>query len=328
MKLLERAIISDKLVELIHDLNGIDQQLLIDFPITEYHETIKALPSTTCYAFIPEDLRERIAQINQRYGQGAVAVYQKATLAFCIQNSLSVFQDDRLPADVKSFYAQRFNLILDDFDNQPNDYYDYSNDFFLKDLNICSLKLIPAGGQLVQLSLLNWYFILRSIRYGGLNQGSLSKFIETSRFYLTGIKRDLPFYEKHLDTRWLHEFNRAGRHRFHLRIAEMLKLNPHIQGLFGVSWFYDPSLEEISPGLLYLRKIPEQGGAKVFKFGTTPSDIKHAIVASQRREQLYKEGQYQPTAYVLVWLRDDLIKWANEVTTSNQALKSGEMLRA
>jgi len=311
---MESTIVNIKLEEFINELNNTDRQLLIDFPILEYYENIKALPLTTCYAFIPKNLKLKIGDLKLKYGQATAALYQKAVLAFFIKNSLPVFQNSYFSSEVKYFYAKRFELIFKDFDTQDSCYYNYDNDFFLKDLNTCSLRLFPAGAQLVQLSLLNWYFILRSIRYGGLNQGSLSRCFEASHFYLTRIKENPLFYEKHLDTRWLSEFSQEGWRKFYIRIAEMLQLNPHVQGIFGVSWFYDPYLANVSPGLLYLRKIPERGGAKVFKFGRTHSDINHATVTSQKRRKLYEEGKYIPTAYVLVWLRDDLIKWASELS--------------
>lgn len=311
---MENTVANMKLGELINKINNIDKQLLIDFPILKYYENIKAIPLTTCYAFIPKNLKIKIDKLKLIYGQEIVALYQKAVLTFFIRESLSVFQNRYFSSDIKSFYAKRFELIFEDFDNQDSYYYNYDNDFFLKDLNTCSLRLFPAGAQLVQLSLLNWYFMLRSIRYGGLNQGSLSRCLEASHFYLSRIRENTLFYEKHLDTRWLSEFSQEGWCKFYIRIAEMLRLNPQVQGIFGISWFYDPHLANISPGLLYLRKIPERGGAKVFKFGRTHSDINHAIVASQKRRKLYEEGKYKPTAYLLVWLRDDLIKWANELS--------------
>lgn len=311
---MEFAIINIKLEEFINELNKIDRRLLIEFPISEYYENIKALPLTTCYAFMPKALKLKIDKLKLKYGQVTTALYQKTVLVFLIKDSFSVFQSSDFSLEVKSFYANRFKSILEDFNHQDSSYYNYKNDFFLKDLNICSLRLFPAGAQLVQLSLLNWYFILRSIRYGGLNQNSLSKFLEASSFYLTKTRKEPLFYEKHLDTRWLRDFSQEGWRKFYVRIAEMLRINTHVQGIFGVSWFYDPYLASISPGLLYLRMIPEKGGAKVFKFGRTGLDISHAIATSQKRRKLYEEGEYMPTAYVLIWLRDDLIAWANELS--------------
>lgn len=301
-----------KLNEFAKNLDSIDKKILIDFPVADYVRSIKNIPITRSYSVIPKKIKKKIDIIKLKYGQEAIAIYQKLTLVFLIQESLSVFQNDGYSPDVKSFYRKCFEWIFEDFNTKDSSYYDYSNDLFLKDLNICSLRMFPAGSQYVELSTLNWRFILRSIRYGGLNQGSLAKFFEASRFYLTEVRREVPFYETHTDGRWLAEFSKTGWHKFYLRIAEMLELNPQIQGMTGTSWFYDPALETISPNLLYLREVPEQAGAKVFKFGSTDLDIKHATAVSQKRRKLYEEGQYLPTSYTLIWLRDDLIKWANE----------------
>jgi hypothetical protein len=302
-----------KLNQLVNDLNRINRQLLLDFPVAEYCRSIKAIPLTRSYSSIPRSLKHKIETIKSKYGPAAVATYHKLVLCYFIKESLAILQDEIFPPDITSFYGKHFEWVFEDFEKKPSDgdHYTYNDDFFLKDLSICSLKMFPAGALTVELSLVNWRFILRSIKYGGLSQGKLSQFIEANRFYLTKVKGNMPFYETHTDGRWLREFNQAGWHKFYLRIAEMLKNNPHIQGVLGVSWFFDPHLEQISPNLLYLRQIPEQGGAKIFRFGTNPSDIKNATAVSPKRRKLYEEGKYMPTSYAVIWLRDELIEWAN-----------------
>lgn len=303
-------VISKKLDEFTNKLNSIDKKLLENFSISDHCTRFKALPLTVSYSKIPKDLRNKIDTINQKYNQETVTLYQKAVLAFLMKEALSVLKGECFTSDVRNLYSRYFESVLQDFGKQNSDYYNYSNDFFLKDLNTCSLRMFPAGENLVELSRLSWRFILRSIRYGGLNQGNLGKLIEASRFYLTESQKNMLFYEIHTDTRRLDEFNPEGWRKFYIQIAEMLTINPHIQGMIGSSWFHDPHLADISPELLYVRETPEQAGAKIFKFGTTPVDVQHATAVSEKRKRLYEEGKYTPTSYVLIWLRDDLIKWA------------------
>ena len=87
-----------------------------------------------------------------------------------------------------------------------------------------------------------------------------------------------------------------------------------MRGLFGSSWFFDPDLERVSPGLLYLRRVPELGGAKLFRMGSTSQDIEMATRTSERRKALCRDGAYVPTRYVFIWARDDLIRWAEQFT--------------
>lgn len=295
----------DKLHELKKELDSIDKQLLIDFPEVNYYEKIKSLRLTCTYKFVPQNLRDDVDRIRLRYGQEAVPIYHKLVLCFFIIRSSIYLQNNKdFPESILSFYSRYFEWILKHiFDSKVDDihYYDHDNDLFLKDLNLCSLRMFPIGSQVVELSTAPRRFVI---------SGGLSQFFGAASFYLTTLYRKLPFYQVHLDTRWVSDFNRTGWYTFYSLIADMLKRNPDVKGVFGASWFYDPYLEKISPGLLYLRKVPEQGGARLFKVGSSYSDIENATYKSERRRRLYEEGKYTPTNYVFVWLRDDLIRWA------------------
>jgi hypothetical protein len=317
---LQDGTVNLKLSKLTNDLNSLDKQLLINFPMDNYCRGIRKIPLTRSYGSIPQGLKKKVESIKSKYGQEAIETYHKLVLCYFIKDSLSTLRDGFFSPDITSFYSRHFEWIFEDFDKKSinNDRYTYNDDFFLKDLSICSLKMFPAGAVTVELSLVNWRFLLRSIKYGGLNQGDPSQFVEASRFYLTRTRGDMPFYETHTDGRWLREFNQEGWRKSYIRIAEMLKTNSHIQGILGVSWFFDPHLEAISPNLLYLRNLPEQGGARILKFGTTNSDIKNATAVSQKRRKLYEEGTYVPTSYAMIWLREDLIEWANKVSNKEK----------
>ena len=88
-----------------------------------------------------------------------------------------------------------------------------------------------------------------------------------------------------------------------------------IKGVFRASWFCDPELENISPRLMYLQKTPVENGANFFYIGEDRTG--NAFAKSKTRLKLYNEGKYKPKAYLLVWPRKELIKWAKNVTKSN-----------
>ena len=69
-------------------------------------------------------------------------------------------------------------------------------------------------------------------------------------------------------------------------------------------------LAEISPRLLYLRVMPQENGAELFYWGPSSDDEDNATAKSATRRRLVKEGKYVPTCYYLVWLRQDILKWA------------------
>jgi hypothetical protein len=97
----------------------------------------------------------------------------------------------------------------------------------------------------------------------------------------------------------------------YLRIAELMKRNPRIRGIYRRSWLLDPKLEEISPNLAYLRQTPQQNGAKLFRCSSTERDIKQSLAISPIRRKLYAEGKYLPTVYAYIWPRRDVLEWAN-----------------
>lgn len=298
--------IASQLYELRQDLNNIDNQLLTDFPESQYYETLKGFPLIANYHIIPPILQQNLAVIKLRYGQQAVATYHKLILCFLIKEALeSPRLNEDFPESIVSFYNRHFTWVLQNVQNETDDsYYDYANDLFLKDLGVCSLRMFPFGAHTVELAAMSRRFI---IDYG------IRQMLEASSFYMAKMRRNTPFYHIHLDTRWVADFNQVGWHRFFKAMAEMLTRNPQIRGVFGSSWFYDPHLEKISPGLIYLRRMPEHGGAKVFKFGSSSLDIKNATYKSPVRQKLYEEGQYLPTSYIFIWPRRELIQWANDL---------------
>ena len=93
-------------------------------------------------------------------------------------------------------------------------------------------------------------------------------------------------HDPHLLSQWNYE----GWFRFYVRVAELLKINKHIKGIYGVGWPFDPQLEKISPRHIYLREIVVINGGKLFYIGPSENAIKSATFKSQTIRRLYKEG--------------------------------------
>lgn len=109
------------------------------------------------------------------------------------------------------------------------------------------------------------------------------------------------------DPHLMADFNQEGWIRFYKRVSDMLEIYPHVKGVFGSSWFFDPILEDISPRLVYLRIIVTDNGGKLFHIGSNDQSIKDATQKSQIRRKLCQEGKYIPTS---IWPRKNLIAWA------------------
>ena len=97
----------------------------------------------------------------------------------------------------------------------------------------------------------------------------------------------------------------------YLCVASLLRMHPEVAGLTAYGWFYDPQLDEISPRLSYLRQRPLERGAIFLRGHTSDFDIKNATAKSQTRRRLYEAGEYKPVAHRILWLRRDILRWAD-----------------
>ena len=142
------------------------------------------------------------------------------------------------------------------------------------------------------------------------------QFIKGWTFLLFDLHGHKPLYQMHTensDPDLMADFNEEGWTRFYIRVSELLELNAPVKGIFGESWFFDPALENISPRLNYLRKLPCENGGQLFRVCSNIHSIRNATLKSPTRSALYQEGRYMPTDYLLIWPRNRLIGWAKKV---------------
>jgi hypothetical protein len=291
----------------------IDDSVFNDFSIEFYIDNVKSYINVYHYDFLSQDLRRFFARLCT-HDPRLLALFHKSALLLLMNDSVERLENESLPSNISYLYQKWFERILRDFSKQSDDFYDHRNELFLKDLAVCSLRLIPVGG--------SWLAEVSRISRRFLVSGGARQFIDASLFALFKSRGFKPFYQIHMDIRYLEGFSPQGRDQCYLGIGELLKLNPNIKGMYAVSWYYDPKLEDISPNLLYLRKEPEQNGARFFKIGTTATDINFATVKSATRRRLYQEGKYLPTSFLLLWPRKELLSWADK-QTEDQIIHSG-----
>ena len=120
-----------------------------------------------------------------------------------------------------------------------------------------------------------------------------------------------PWLEVHTESRELSDFNEAGWDRAWATAAEILKRRPHMAGMLGSSWFYDPPLEQISPRLAYLRLNPLKHGAFMVHQGPGEIHTIRASTSSPTRKALIEEGKYMARSWIVAWPRAALIRWAD-----------------
>lgn len=300
------------------------------FPISSYVREVIASRGWQRYYYLSPNLKKIFQEVLSAYGSPILARYHKLALTALMLNSLDGLEKKNIPPDIKDLHLKWYERVLNDVSSQPDTYYNSDDFSFLQDLAVCSLRAIPVGGA--------W---LLEVSRGKLWQNSdpamnkplkeaeskrtktrslplfqtLADRLKWRRFITLSLYRSGIvglYYQLHTFPRYLLRFTPAEMEKSYLRIAELLRRNKRIRGLFRRSWFLDPQLENISPELAYLRKIPEKNGAKVFPAINFPNTIDNAIAMSPKRKKLYLAKTYTPRAYAYIWPRKKLLEWAEK----------------
>jgi hypothetical protein len=290
--------------QLQKELALIDKDIINRFPLSNYLNIIKPHKGFGRLLYFQQarKLRKAYEQIKSQYGTHALALYLKLALCFFVSDSLERMKHKKLPDEIVHLYHQWFEWVLEDFSKQPDDYYDHRCNSFVFDVMVCSLRYIPIGGA--------WIVEIRSIGRRPFYAGGVKQFFSYLYFIIFKVFGFRPYVTTHTAERTLSHFNEHEMNLVYMRIAELMKLNPQIKGYYRRSWFLDPNLEDISPRLGYLRKVPLQNGAKLFIAGSTKDDLKYALAVSRTRKRLYKEGKYLPTGYSYIWPRKEFLLFA------------------
>ncbi len=284
------------------------RDLLGDYPLEKYINCLNNYPEISDYRYLSSEVKRFCNDLVKANNERVLESYHKLLLVTLILNSGDRIETKKLPDDIKLLYEQNFERIIDriECNTTAPGLYSYPNDSFLKDLGICTLRLIPTGARKMHLASLP---LKRFLFTKGLRQTLRGLILLV--FELKGYK---PLYYGHLDSNdpnLMAEFTPEGHIRHYQRVAKLLKMNRNVKGLMAIAWYFDPELESISPRLNYLREIPMQNGGQLFCLGSTAQTIENAILKSPTRRELYRQGKYVPTEYLLIWPRKSLIMWAN-----------------
>jgi hypothetical protein len=273
-------------------------------PLDRYVGCLDRYPTVARWSYVSGAVDRYCRAIQDMVGDAGLELYHQLLLLSLMARSQGRLGAANLPEEIQLRYETSFRRIARSIERNTAVPGYYLAPRLCKDLGICSLRIIPAGMQIIGL-----FRLPRVLFYKSPPRQWLSwvKFV----IQMGGIS---PFYELHThseDTKSMLEFNAAGYVRLFQRIAELLRRNPHVKGTVGSSWLADPTLERISPELAYQRTLVTDNGGRIFLAGPcTAEGIHDATVFSATRRRLYEEGKYLPKEYVLVWPRKELLAWA------------------
>jgi len=290
--------------ELRQKIERIDASRLKKYPPSDCIRLLDATPDRLSYSHINPEVTAMLEAAGDR-GSALSSEYHKLLLLELIEHHKARIAASNLPASIKSLYARNFVRIADDAaqDRQSPAFYHFRNDKYLKDLGVCSGRIIPAGAQK-----LNRYDLpLGALRHAGLGQ------LIKAALCLARMGGRGPVYDMHTDSHdadLLSEFSPEGWRRFYVNVAELMQVQRDVRGLFGIGWFFDPRVAEISPRLAYLRDLVHESGGQIFKVGANDGARESALATSPTRRKLHEEGRYVPTDYMALWDRRSLMRWA------------------
>lgn len=290
-------------------IRNANPRIMNDFPLERYCELVRKYPFSASYKFVSSEVRRFCDGILMNSNGHVLELYNKWLLVRLVEKALSDGMSGlAVPEEVKSFYRMNFQRVMREIEfseNEPGFYMHYE-DKFLKELGVCSLRVIPAGAQKISLSPLPVNFIFKE---------GVPQFLDALSFLLFDLRGFKKFYTMHTDSHdpyLMSEFNAQGWRRYLLRAADILMLNPTVSGIYGRSWFIDPQLEEISPRVCYVRKLVFESGGRIFSVGAAANDIQDAVYRSPTRKRLFDDGKYIPRDYIGIWPRKSLINWAQD----------------
>jgi hypothetical protein len=308
-------VVHDAIIKTREDVGRQNKDLLERCPLSRFVDAFATYPECAAYSYVSGTVQKLVSDIARAAGKDAACSYYKLLLLELISRNRGVVETSNLPDPIKRFYATNFTRILDDVDQSrlPSEFYSYGNDDFMKDLGVCNLRIIPAGAQKVH---------RENLPIGFLKCDGMRQVAAGTAYILWKVHGIGPFYSMHTDTHdaeLMGEFSPSGWTRFYQNVAALMRVKRDVRGIFGIGWFFDPHLEQVSPRLNYLRDMVREGGGSIFRVGPSEGARTSALATSPTRRKLFEEQKYVPTDFMAVWDRRSLLRWASKSKASDGA---------
>lgn len=279
--------------------------LLDRFPIARYLDMLAPGNGFGGYGTVSEQAAAQCSQLVGIAGEQGMDRYHRIAILDSIARFPDLPSPLVRPASVLRQAAVEFRRMVRQANTARPGFFLIGNDLFDKDLAICRGKLMPCGAQLVD--------VRSGVPRSVITRGGPAEATRVLRFFGLHARGYRPFLEMHLDPRALSEFSPEGWDRCYLRIAEILRANPELKGVFGSSWWFDPEVGRLTPDMAYPLERPLAHGAANFRIGPDSATTSNAIRFSKVRKELFDRGEYTPTIYLMAWRSQDVIRYADRL---------------
>ena len=127
----------------------IDRDLLVDYPVPDYIRLLNKTKKYTPYKNINPALEPISKSIIRRRDTFLLGLYHKMILLHLIRDANIRLQNNYMPDRLVSIYNKYFERLIARFDSESPvataNYYQFSNDKFIKDVGVCRFSLLLAG---------------------------------------------------------------------------------------------------------------------------------------------------------------------------------------
>jgi hypothetical protein len=242
------------------------------------------------------------AEISGNHGDKVALWFGLSMLVHLIDSHEHRWSLSPLDDELKPEFVDSFHRVLDAVERGGSSSMSMTRDNFAKDFAICLHRLIPAGGQLVDPS----SGVPRSI----LLRSPASSLTRKAGYLLLACGGFRPFAELHTHERMRHLFTPEGWEYCFRLMPAVFRSYPHLKGVIGGSWFFDPQLDFVSPSLSFVHEVAARWGGLIIRYGVDPAATASALAMSEHRRALYAAGKYQPVSYFMVAAKSRILAHA------------------
>lgn len=292
---------AERLRSLLVSSNPKLRELEARYPLKRLADELDRHDPFSGYLAVPGAVSQVVSKIDLQYSERESSDYLYLLMAYYLDDFEGRFRRSGLPKDFENEFLSVFRRVIDSTGNSDLRLRaSLDNDLFMKDFGIARQILIPCASHLVY----RHAGVPRRLLFTLPRMRDRVSLLKTLLLDTHGFR---PFMENHVHLPMLNEFNPDGRERCFGLVAELLRFIPESLGLIGTSWYYDPELSEVSPGLAYLHRVPAEKGAVFLDLGESEQARRDAAARSTRRRTLIEQGDYRPRLTMMIWSRRDIL---------------------